>query len=117
MFRELWDHRLTQAGAQADAIGAELAKIDKQIEQLLDRVVEASVPSVVAAYETRIRRVEEQKLLLQEKLANCARPASNFDDALRTALDFLANPWNLWQSERLEDRRTVFKLTFSERLA
>lgn len=117
MFRELWDHRIKQAGAQAEQIGVELLRVNKEIEVLLDRVVDASLPSVINAYETRIRRFEEQKLLLQEKLDNCARPASNFDDALRTALDFLANPWNLWQSDRLDDRRTVLKLTFSERLA
>ena len=117
MFRDLWNHRLTQADAQADAIRTELTKVEKQIDQLLDRVVDASVPSVINAYETRIRRFEEQKLLMLEKLASCARPASDFDAALRTALDFLANPWNLWQSDRLEDRRTVLKLTFSERLA
>ena len=75
------------------------------------------VPSVIEAYEKRIRTFEDQKLLLQEKLGSCERPASNFDDALRTALAFLANPWNLWNSEHLEDRRTVLKLTFSERLA
>ena len=35
---------------------------------------------------------------------------------LRTALAFLANPCHLWISERLEDRRAVLKLTFTERL-
>jgi site-specific DNA recombinase len=54
--------------------------------------------------------------ILKEKLVNCARPASSFDNALRTSLEFLANPWNLRQSDRLEDRRTVLKLTFTERL-
>ena len=117
MFREHWDHRIKQASAQADAIARELVKVEKEIEQLLDRVVAATVPSVITAYENRIRKVEEQKCLLKEKLGNCARPASSFDDALRTALEFLANPWNLWKSEHLEDRRTVLKLTFSQRLS
>ena len=105
-------------GAEASRVEAwRRRRMDKEIDALLDRVVDASLPSVINAYETRIRRFEEQKLLLQEKLANCAPPASNFDDALRTALDFLANHWNLWQSDHLDDRRTVLKLTFSERLA
>ncbi|WP_323042959.1 hypothetical protein [Gemmobacter sp.] len=34
----------------------------------------------------------------------------------RTALDFLANPWKLWKSERLEDKQTVLKLAFADRL-
>ena len=116
MFRDLWDHRLKQGQTQTKHLKAELAKLDAQVGQFLDRVVEANVPSVIAAYEDRIRKIEEQKLLLQERLANTASPASTFDDALRTALDFVSNPWNLWKSHRLEDRRTVLKLTFSERL-
>ncbi|MGE4430500.1 MAG: recombinase family protein [Sphingobium sp.] len=116
MFRDLWDHRLGQAESQAKALKSELENIESQVAQFLDRVVNASVPSVIAAYEERIRKLEESKLLVIERLDNTARPASRFDDALRTALDFLANPWNLWQSDRLEDRRTVLKLTFTERL-
>src|SRR5690606_37916628 len=37
--------------------------------------------------------------------------------ALRTSLDFLANPWNLWASERLEHNKAVLKLAFADRLA
>lgn len=74
MFRQLWDHRIKRVSAQADAITQELAKVEKDIEQLLDRVVVATVPSVISAYEDRIRKIEEQKLLLQEKLAPLRPP-------------------------------------------
>jgi hypothetical protein len=33
------------------------------------------------------------------------------------AMNFLANPWKLRNSPRLEDKRTVLKLTFSDGLA
>ena len=33
-----------------------------------------------------------------------------FDETLRTSLDFLANPCNLWASERLEHMKAVLKL-------
>ena len=69
----------------------------------------------------RVRRphpqLEEQKIVLSEKVANCGRPLRGFDETLRTSLDFLASPWNLWASERLEDKRAVLKLTFADRLA
>jgi len=32
-------------------------------------------------------------------------------------LNFLANPWNLWASERLEHKKAVLKLAFVDRLA
>ena len=32
-------------------------------------------------------------------------------------MEFLAKPHKIWSSERFEDKRTVLKLTFSDRLA
>lgn len=116
MFKNLWDKRAAQSGSSAKALAEQLAKIERQVEQLLERILDASVPSVIAAYENKVRRLEEEKLLLAEKAVTAAKPATSYDDALRTALAFLSSPWNLWQSERLEDRRTVLKLTFAERL-
>jgi site-specific DNA recombinase len=116
MFKELWDRRLEQGEAQAKALSAQLVKIERQVSQFLERVLDANVPSVIAAYEDRIQKLEEEKLAIKERIANVSRPASSFDDALRTALDFIASPWKLWNSERLEERRTVLKLVFADRL-
>jgi site-specific DNA recombinase len=116
MFKELWEHRLSQGEAQAKALSAQLVKIERQVSQFLERILDASVPSVIGAYEDRVRKLEEDKLVIKERMANVARPASSFEDTLRTALDFISSPWNLWNSERLEDRRAVLKLTFADRL-
>lgn len=117
MLRKLWDHRLEQGRTQAKAMAAEIVSLDRQVAAYLDRVVEASVPSVVAAYENKIAKLEERKLLVQEQIASIGRPRSTFDDTVRTALGFLSSPWNLWSSGVLEARRTVLKLTFARRLA
>ena len=92
-------------------------KIENQVEQFLDRIVDADTPSVIAAYETRIKRLENQKILLKEKIMSSGRPMKSFDDSLRTALEFLANPWKLWDSGELEHRRMVLKLAFGKPLA
>jgi hypothetical protein len=97
-------------------IKAELAKIDRQVEQLLDRITATDVVSVIGAYETKIKKLEEEKIILKGRMKNSGRPLKSFDETLRTALDFLASPWNLWASGQLEDRRGVLKLAFAERL-
>ena len=117
MFADLWNHRLASGKAIRRDLKAEVANLARQAEQFLDRIADADTPSVIAAYENRIRKLEEQKLALAEKITNCGRPLRSFDEALRTALDFLANPWNLWVSERLEDKRTVLRLAFAGKLA
>lgn len=98
------------------ALSAQLIKVERQVSTFLERILDASLPSVIATYEDRIRSLEEQKVAIRERMANSKRPAQDFEKKVRTALGFLANPWNLWRSERLEDKRTVLKLAFAKRL-
>lgn len=116
MFAELWERRLALAETQAKALGAELVKTERQVAQVVERILASNVPTVIAAYEDKVRKLEEEKHAIKERMAAMGRPASSFDETLRTALDFVGNPWNLWASGNLEDRRTVLKLVFSDRL-
>jgi site-specific DNA recombinase len=74
------------------------------------------VPSVIAAYEARVKALEDRKIVLAEKIATPGRPVRSFDETVRTAFEFLASPWQLWTSDRIEDKRTVLKLAFADRL-
>ena len=113
MFKDLWDHRAAQGTVQKAALGAELVKVERQVAQLLDRIVQTDVSSVINAYESRIRKLEEQKIAIQEKLTFAGRPARTYDDALRNSLTFLASPWKIWNSGQAEAQQAVLKLTFS----
>ncbi|MBI1340828.1 recombinase [bacterium] len=117
MFETWWSHLFAVAEVRATSLKKRLAEAERQCEQFLDRIVEANAPSVIAAYEARIRKLEDEKITLTERIANCRRPIRSFEDTYRTALDFLSNPWILWSSPRIEDKRAVLKLAFVERLA
>ena len=116
MFKDAWDQRLAQAASLSKNLERELAKLDKQIEQLLDRIVDASSGTVISAYEKRIAKLEEEKLKMAEQLATGSKPQRSFEELFELAMSFLANPSKLWASERLEDKRAVLKLAFLERL-
>lgn len=75
------------------------------------------MPSVITAYENRIQKLEEEKLLIAQRMTSGGRPANSFEQSLRTALGFLASPSILWKSGQLEDRRTVVKLAFADKLS
>lgn len=68
-------------------------------------------------YEKHIEKTERQKLVLDEKLGNSVKTLHPFEKMFELAMGFLSNPCKIWESDRLEDERTVLKLTFSERLA
>lgn len=116
LFAELWQRRIDLTENQSKAIQSKLSDVEKQIGKLLDRIMDANVPSVITAYEKRIQNLENEKLALQDRMVETTQPKSGFEDTLRTALEFLSNPWILWGSERLEDKQAVLKLSFTERL-
>ena len=116
MFQEIWDRRFASISNNQKAIESNIRKLDRKLVQLLDRIVETNNASVIAAYENRITEIERQKAILSENLTQSDKPAGSFKEIYRTAFEFLANPWKLWVSDRLEDRRAVLKLVFAERL-
>ena len=117
MFKKLWEERGELSLEQAHTLKLELGKIDKKVEQFLERIIEADNHTVIKAYENQVRKLEEEKITLSENIAQCGRPLSDFDDTFRTALDFLANPYKLWASDSYEDKRIVLKLTFANQLS
>lgn len=110
--------------ASAVIIGGGLAglrqnagKVDKQIDQLLNRIVEADNQSVIKAYENKITTLEKEKLLIAEKLQNQSKPRHAFEKMFELALEFLSPPWNLWASGQIHLRKIVLRLAFAERIA
>lgn len=116
MFRKAWDQRLAQAREIASACKREAEQVERQIQKLLDRVVEAGSESVIKAYEKRIASLERQALVLREKSEKTARPKQSFDELFELAVQFLASPSKLWASGKMEHRKMVLRLTFAERL-
>ncbi|MEP2987846.1 MAG: recombinase family protein [Parasphingorhabdus sp.] len=112
IFRELWESRAKSSNQESTSMRVEIGKVDEQISKLLDRLIEAESSAVVKAYETKVDTLERKKMVLNEKIAKCGTPIRGYDETFQTAMQFLSNPWNLWETERLEDRRAMLKLVF-----
>ena len=115
MFKEVWEHRIANAATLARSVGEDIARLDHEIAKMVDRVVQADSPALIAAYETRIRDMEQNKQVLAEKAAKFTAKKPGFEKAFRTPLSFLANPIKLWNSNQLERKRMVLKLAFASR--
>ena len=116
MFKDAWERQRVQASAVGKSIRRQILQTEQQVSHLLDRIVEATNPRVIAAYEERIASLERDKLVMAERLQSSGKPLRPFEEMFELSLGFLANPCNIWGSWRLEDRLTVLKLTFAERL-
>jgi hypothetical protein len=74
MFNDVWAARLSEVKEAQKTFVGQIKDVEKQIEALLDRIVDASSPSVTSAYETHIEKLERQKLQLQDQAANTHEP-------------------------------------------
>lgn len=117
MFKDAWSLRLTEAQRDKEAVTKQLADIDKHVEALLERIVESDNPVVVKAYETKIAKLERNKLVLAEKAAQIVPPKGRLEEFIEPALHFLGNPWNLYENGSLAFKRTVMRLAFSAPLS
>ncbi|MGE0279576.1 MAG: recombinase family protein [Rhizobiaceae bacterium] len=116
MFAMAWEQRREQAADIIRSGRRQVEAVEKQIESLLTRIMNASNQTVIRSYENKITELERSKLVLAEQLAFQAEPKGKFEEQLEPALTFLANPWKLWQTGNIALRRTVLRLAFAERI-
>ena len=100
-----------------DQITAQLRETEKQVETLLERIVESDNPIVVRAYEAKIGKLERKRLLLAEKALKTVPAKGRLEEFIEPALNFLANPWSLYENGSLAFKRIVLRLAFSEPLS
>ncbi len=116
MFKDLWDDREKRLKQDSHSLEAQLVKIEHQAQKLVERLMMTENPTAIKHYEAELTRLDEQKILLKEKIQSCGRPIKSFDETYRTAMTFLANPCYLWSSDSLEDKRMVLRMVFAKRL-
>ena len=117
MLRDLWEQRINGKQSRIKQVRTELARIEHKSDQIMERLIAADNTTLILAYENQIKKLEERKVALSDQLRQSDRPAGSFQATFRTACAFLANPCNLWASDRLEDKRLVLKLAFGSKLA
>ncbi|GAA6208718.1 hypothetical protein NBRC116601_20110 [Cognatishimia sp. WU-CL00825] len=61
MFKDAWQARIDQAKGASKDVKGKIAEIDKQIEQLVGRIMDASSMTAVGAYE-EIAKLEKSKV-------------------------------------------------------
>ncbi|WP_281199115.1 hypothetical protein [Hyphomonas adhaerens] len=68
------------------------------------------------AFEGRISKLEAEKALIVEKLAQKEDFPRTFDELFELSLRLLSSPWKIWSSGEPSLRNLVLKLTFADRI-
>jgi len=117
MFKRAWDNKAKRADEQALILMQDIARFDKQVEQLLERIVLATNTSVIAAYEAKIAKLEMEKKIAAEKMVQSGQAQQSFEIMFEHACNFLASPCILWDSGQAHLKRIVLRLAFCGRIA
>lgn len=116
MLCEMYEVRTRQVRDGLSTLKDDLKRLERQAEKLIDLSLEAESRAIVARYEKRQQEIELERLQIVEKINASRKPFVSFDQAYRTALQFLENPLKVWSSGRIDDKRTCLKLIFGDRL-
>ncbi len=116
MLKDLWEHKRTRLKDTAAGFHREILKLERKAANVMERLIDTDSQTLIIAYEAEIKRIEENKLLLSERADKSSQPLASFEETCRTACEFLANPWKLWASDNLEDRRILLRLAFAGRV-
>ncbi len=71
---------------------------------------------LITSNKRQIKTLEEQRLVLQERIQKCGEFDSTVTETARTAFQFFAKPYQRWVSGDISVKRLVLKTTFARPL-
>ena len=114
MFADAWEMRAEQAREAQGEWKRQLRDAEKQIEELIDRLVETDNRTVAKKFEERIDKLERQKIVLAEKADKKVPSKARLEECMELTLKFLSSPWNIYQNGSHAAKQTVLRLAFAE---
>ncbi|MDD5103924.1 MAG: recombinase family protein [Candidatus Peribacteraceae bacterium] len=103
-----------------DAINKRRAEKQKDVENdikfFTDRLKETRTPALVHVYEEKILELDAERTRLGEKVMPKKKPDFDFGTALNGAMAFISEPYTMWKTGDLSQRRLVLRMVFEEPL-
>lgn len=116
MLQDAWEARMESASDAQLELKRQFKEIDNTIESLLDRIVDATTPSVVSAYETRLAKLEREKIVLNEKVSGALPPKGRLEECIELSLKFMSRHCKIYENICYTMGQIVPRLTLAEPL-
>lgn len=116
MIENIWEARLNDAKQAKAEITHKLKVLDKKITKVVDRLVQATSDTIVAAYERELQKLEHEKRLLKEQQAGVLEPQKSFEESFKLAMALAANPWILCEKGGFGHKRLLLRLAIPRTL-
>lgn len=116
IFIDAWEEEKTKFAQYAELTASKIDAIDSEIASLVKRVANAKRQLVADAYELEIEKLAQTKENLEETDTTPKYTKEKFGTSLNRVYESLKNPLLLWESDSLEDKRTVLWMYFDNGL-
>lgn len=80
-------------------------------------MIETTNPKVIAALETKIATLDEDKLRLSDKITQYTKPKASMGQIFELLREFLSSPWIIYDKGPLAVKKTILKTAFKAPLA
>lgn len=107
---------IAEATKAADEPARQLKDVEKQIEQMPDRILDASDPRVVRPDEGHIEELETRKCVLAEHKEDIVPPKGRLEDCIEPTLTFLSSPWSICKNWSYPMRMPMTRMAIAEPL-
>lgn len=117
IFMDTWNTLLGENNQHSQHLQQELDSIDEKIDSLVERISSASNLTLISTYEEKVTKLFNRKTEIDEVLKTPKYTEAQFGTALNKVYNALENPISLWNSDNLEDKRTVLYMFFENGLS
>ena len=113
----MFNQKLQQIDLTVAQAHCEIKKLDKQIDDATNKLIESKSIAVQAALEKKIEEIERQRQQIQQSTNNLSNHQLDFGTALNTVMAFIENPHDAWIRGDLKRKKLVQRLVFARPIA
>lgn len=110
---DVYNQKLQQIDLTLAQAHREIKKLDKQIDDATNKLIEAKSAAVQAALEKKIEEIERQRQQIQQSTHNLSNHQIDFGTALNAVMTFIENPHDVWVRGDLKQKKLVQRLVFT----
>jgi hypothetical protein len=111
-----WKERMLDVETIRRERQRKLDALQKEMDGYLATIDRCSSPQVIKRIEEKIEELEAKQVRLGGRVEKPKEGEYDFETALNRVLDFIKNPFGMWKTGDLPQRRLVLRLVFQEPL-
>lgn len=114
---DVFNQKLKQLDLTVAQAHCEIKKLDKQIDDATNKLIESKSVVVQAALEKKIEEIERQRQQIQQSTDSLSNHQIDFGTALDAVMTFIENPHDAWVRCDLKQKKLVQRLVFARPIA